>query len=415
MPTVTLVAPGRDEWSNQPSASHDVVKRPSVVAPSVSRARNATTVAISSSGKTNAIRNIPTSFCSPAGIQPMPEQPSRSMPIPNKNTPSGRPLPIGRRTIRVWSRWLRLSLLMAGALATSMNVRVVSCENAQSAYAESQRGTAGETHPPCGALGSRLRLDVRADRRHDAVLLHRGGDFCGRRRQHRLHRSGIADIGSDRDVVAPVTRDVVGHVAARSRLDRLSANVLALRPPVDVDDGVGYDHSWHGFLPLDNRGKNSRRDTERRIWPDQPIFVGRPTAVCNDTDAETRRTLSASATRLLLRHAQRVGGPSPHSRPRRRDPPGAARPHPSPTARSRYAPARASTRARADAGGELRAGRATVGGDPWRQCRTEGASVMAVSRFRLERKADARIRTADPFITSEVLYQLSYVGGGWPV
>ena len=27
-------------------------------------------------------------------------------------------------------------------------------------------------------------------------------------------------------------------------------------------------------------------------------------------------------------------------------------------------------------------------------------------------EADARIRTADPFITSEVLYQLSYVGGG---
>jgi hypothetical protein len=26
-------------------------------------------------------------------------------------------------------------------------------------------------------------------------------------------------------------------------------------------------------------------------------------------------------------------------------------------------------------------------------------------------KADARIRTGDPFITSEVLYQLSYVGG----
>ena len=30
----------------------------------------------------------------------------------------------------------------------------------------------------------------------------------------------------------------------------------------------------------------------------------------------------------------------------------------------------------------------------------------------LRRKADARIRTADPFITSEVLYQLSYVGNG---
>jgi hypothetical protein len=26
-------------------------------------------------------------------------------------------------------------------------------------------------------------------------------------------------------------------------------------------------------------------------------------------------------------------------------------------------------------------------------------------------KADAQIRTGDPFITSEVLYQLSYVGG----
>ena len=30
----------------------------------------------------------------------------------------------------------------------------------------------------------------------------------------------------------------------------------------------------------------------------------------------------------------------------------------------------------------------------------------------LIRRADARIRTADPFITSEVLYQLSYVGTG---
>jgi hypothetical protein len=27
-------------------------------------------------------------------------------------------------------------------------------------------------------------------------------------------------------------------------------------------------------------------------------------------------------------------------------------------------------------------------------------------------EADGRIRTGDPFITSEVLYQLSYVGGG---
>ena len=30
----------------------------------------------------------------------------------------------------------------------------------------------------------------------------------------------------------------------------------------------------------------------------------------------------------------------------------------------------------------------------------------------LDREADARTRTGDPFITSEVLYQLSYVGQG---
>jgi hypothetical protein len=47
-----------------------------------------------------------------------------------------------------------------------------------------------------------------------------------------------------------------------------------------------------------------------------------------------------------------------------------------------------------------------------------GSDPIAVTRsFReplctpLEREADARIRTGDPFITSEVLYQLSYVGG----
>ena len=66
-----LVDPGGDEWSAQPSASQDVVKRPSVVAPSVSRARKATMVAISSSGKTKEISSIPTSFCSPTGIQPI--------------------------------------------------------------------------------------------------------------------------------------------------------------------------------------------------------------------------------------------------------------------------------------------------------------------------------------------------------
>jgi hypothetical protein len=40
--------------------------------------------------------------------------------------------------------------------------------------------------------------------------------------------------------------------------------------------------------------------------------------------------------------------------------------------------------------------------------------VMGVSPCRtvpLVDEADARTRTGDPFITSEVLYQLSYVGG----
>jgi hypothetical protein len=38
---------------------------------------------------------------------------------------------------------------------------------------------------------------------------------------------------------------------------------------------------------------------------------------------------------------------------------------------------------------------------------------IANQRENLEiERADARTRTADPFITSEVLYQLSYVGEG---
>ena len=96
-----LFFPGGEAMSAQPSASQEVVKSPSVVAPRVSRARNAKTVATSSSGKTKPTRNIPTSFCSLTGIQPIAEQPSSSMPIPKEKNPSGRPLPIGRRKMRV--------------------------------------------------------------------------------------------------------------------------------------------------------------------------------------------------------------------------------------------------------------------------------------------------------------------------
>jgi hypothetical protein len=40
-----------------------------------------------------------------------------------------------------------------------------------------------------------------------------------------------------------------------------------------------------------------------------------------------------------------------------------------------------------------------------------GTSALASDEKSLEiGRADARTRTADPFITSEVLYQLSYVG-----
>ena len=40
----------------------------------------------------------------------------------------------------------------------------------------------------------------------------------------------------------------------------------------------------------------------------------------------------------------------------------------------------------------------------------DSANASATGLFGLILRADARIRTADPFITSEVLYQLSYVG-----
>jgi hypothetical protein len=39
-------------------------------------------------------------------------------------------------------------------------------------------------------------------------------------------------------------------------------------------------------------------------------------------------------------------------------------------------------------------------------------SPPAFTQSRSQLEADARTRTGDPFITSEVLYQLSYVGAG---
>ena len=49
--------------------------------------------------------------------------------------------------------------------------------------------------------------------------------------------------------------------------------------------------------------------------------------------------------------------------------------------------------------------------DAWIQLNTLTSAEKSLQIRRLIERADARIRTADPFITSEVLYQLSYVGG----
>jgi hypothetical protein len=55
-----------------------------------------------------------------------------------------------------------------------------------------------------------------------------------------------------------------------------------------------------------------------------------------------------------------------------------------------------------------------VDGEVGAACRRDGAIAARSPEFDSGRagrfQADARIRTADPFITSEVLYQLSYVG-----
>ena len=47
--------------------------------------------------------------------------------------------------------------------------------------------------------------------------------------------------------------------------------------------------------------------------------------------------------------------------------------------------------------------------------RRAGVCLIRQNYLQISQKADARTRTGDPFITSEVLYQLSYVGGAVPV
>ncbi len=88
--------------------------------------------------------------------------------------------------------------------------------------------------------------------------------FGRRRRQHALHGREIGDVGRDCDVVAPVVGDVVGHVAAGTRLDRGSAFRLALQPTVDVGDGMGDDDSGHS-VPFVRHGV---------VWIGRPYYTG---------------------------------------------------------------------------------------------------------------------------------------------
>lgn len=67
-----------------------------------------------------------------------------------------------------------------------------------------------------------LLLDVRSDRRHDAVLLHLGKDLRGRRRHHGLDGSNIGDVGGDGDIVVPsaATKSVLVKVSPPPRFER---------------------------------------------------------------------------------------------------------------------------------------------------------------------------------------------------
>ena len=66
----------------------------------------------------------------------------------------------------------------------------------------------------------------------------------GRRGHQRLRGVQVVDVRGDGDVVAPVGRDVIGHVRA-GRADGGGALRLAFQPPLDIDDCMGDDHRWH--------------------------------------------------------------------------------------------------------------------------------------------------------------------------
>ena len=98
--------------------------------------------------------------------------------------------------------------------------------------------------PPEGVSLPLNGTDVRRDGLDDAVLFHQGYDLGRRGRDHRLRCVHVVDVGGQRDVVAAIGRDIVGHVGA-DRPDRRGTGLLAAQPALDVDNSVGHDHLRH--------------------------------------------------------------------------------------------------------------------------------------------------------------------------
>src|SRR5437868_5233581 len=98
--------------------NHEPVNRPSATPAIVSRARNASTVAIASSGPTNVTKIRPTVCPSVALTHSASSAAKRNMPMPNAKNPSGTAEPYGRTTTRTCG-WM----LTAGASCRFVGLR----------------------------------------------------------------------------------------------------------------------------------------------------------------------------------------------------------------------------------------------------------------------------------------------------
>src|SRR3954454_2765791 len=94
---------------------------------------------------------------------------------------------------------------------------------------------------PQARFEGELGLYVRRYGSDDTVFVHLCLDLGRRRCQHRLHRGGIVDVDTDRDVVTSVFGNVIDHIATED-----FAIGLALQPAVDIDNRMGEHELWHG-------------------------------------------------------------------------------------------------------------------------------------------------------------------------